>query len=472
MRILLVSHRYPPLHAAGAEAYAARLACALARRGHAVHVFAAEKDVARRDLSLSEREHEGVAVTELVNNLFHERFRATWDRPEVDALFEGLLERWRPDVVHLQHLMYLSIGCAEAAARRGIPVVFTLHDFWLQCPRFGQRLHPDGTLCAPIDFERCGGCLTSFKHAQSPLQRSAGKALAALRGATGLDLSGAARGAERLLRSPASAPLAEPEPQAAAALAREAAERDQAMRERLVPSVDLFLSPSRFLLERLVEWGIPADRIRHVRAGIDGARFASVARTTSDRLRVAFLGTLSRHKGPHVLVDAWSRLSAEQRERATLDLYGPPGGDPHYVAELETAARACGARLHPRLEGDAVLELHARTDLLVVPSLWYENQPLVILEALWARTPLAVSDLGGMAELVTEGETGLRFPAGDAGELARRLGELIADRRALEALQRARPAPPDVSSDVDQVERAYRELLAHRAPRPESGGPP
>jgi glycosyltransferase involved in cell wall biosynthesis len=463
MRILLVSHRYPPRHAAGAEAYAARLARELVRRGHAVRVFAAEKDVGRRDLSLAEREHEGVAVTELVNNLYHERFRETWDRPAVDRLFDELLERWRPDVVHVQHLMYLSIGCAEAAARRGIPVVFTLHDFWLQCPRFGQRLHPDGTVCAPIDFTRCGGCLTSFKHAQSQLQRRTGKALAALRGATGLDLTGAARGAEKLLRPPPSQ-AAEPAPEDAAAMAREAAERDEAMRSRLVPAVDLFLSPSRFLLERLVEWGVPAERIRHVRAGIDGARFSRVVHTPSERLRVVFLGTLARHKGPHVLVDAWTRLPAELRQRATLDLYGPPGGDPAYVAELEAAARACGAGLHGRLVGDAVVDLHARTDLFVVPSLWYENQPLVILEALWARTPLAVSDLGGMAELVREGETGLRFPAGDSAALASRLAELIEDRRALDALQRARPAPPDVSSDVDQVERAYGELLARRRP--------
>src|SRR5687767_14553183 len=293
MRILLVSHRYPPRHSAGAEAYAARLASALARLGHAVRVLAAEKDVARRDLSLAEREHEGVAVTELVNNLFHERFRETWDRPAIDRTFAQLLARWRPDVVHLQHLMYLSIGVAEAAAQRGIPVVFTLHDFWLQCPRFGQRLHPDGSVCATIDFARCGGCLTSFKHAQSGLQRRAGKALAALRGATGLDLSGAARGAERLLgQGPAA--TGEPDQADAAALAREAAERDEAMRARLVPAVDLFLSPSRFLLEQLVEWGVPAERIRHVRAGIDGARFARVVRTPSDRLRVVFLGTLAR----------------------------------------------------------------------------------------------------------------------------------------------------------------------------------
>jgi glycosyltransferase involved in cell wall biosynthesis len=242
------------------------------------------------------------------------------------------------------------------------------------------------------------------------------------------------------------------------------------MRMRLVPAVDLFLSPSRFLLEQLVAWGVPAERIRHVRAGIDGARFERIVRVPSERLRVAFLGTLARHKGPHVLIAAWARLPEDLRQRGSLDLYGPPGGDPAYVAELEAAARACGARLHGRLEGDAVLELHARTDLLVVPSLWFENQPLVILEALWARTALAVSDLGGMAELVHEGETGLCFPAGDAAALATRLAELLGDRRALDALQRSRPAPPDVSSDVEQVEGAYRELLARRARSGGGGG--
>jgi hypothetical protein len=71
---------------------------------------------------------------------------------------------------------------------------------------------------------------------------------------------------------------------------------------------------------------------------------------------------------------------------------------------------------------------------------------------------------------VREGETGLRCPAGDAAALAARLAELLADRRALDALQRSRPAPPDVSSDVEQVEGAYRELLGRRARSGGGGG--
>ncbi len=69
MRILLVSHRYPPLHTAGTEVYTADLAAGLVERGHEVTVFATEKDIAREHLSLGEREHEGVKVVELVNNL-------------------------------------------------------------------------------------------------------------------------------------------------------------------------------------------------------------------------------------------------------------------------------------------------------------------------------------------------------------------------------------------------------------------
>src|SRR5262249_34724491 len=158
-----VSHRFPPEGAAGTETYTANLGAGLSRRGHAVSVFAAAKDIGSPDLSVRLRDHEGIPVEEVVNNLFHREFRETWDHPRIDAIFGARLDRERPDIVHVQHLLYLSAGCVEAARSRGIPVVFTLHDYWLQCPRFGQRLHPDGAVCDRIDFGRCGTCLPSFK---------------------------------------------------------------------------------------------------------------------------------------------------------------------------------------------------------------------------------------------------------------------------------------------------------------------
>jgi glycosyltransferase involved in cell wall biosynthesis len=140
------------------------------------------------------------------------------------------------------------------------------------------------------------------------------------------------------------------------------------------------------------------------------------------------------------------------------------------VADLERAARAAGVGLHGRLPREDVGRVLAGTDLLVVPSLWWENQPLVILEALAAGTPLAVSDLGGMAELVGEGTDGLRFPAGDVDALERLLRRVLEEPTRLDALAASPSAMPDVATATDLVELAYADALAVRRARSAGDG--
>jgi glycosyltransferase involved in cell wall biosynthesis len=458
VKILLVSHRFPPEGAAGTETYTANLAAGLRRRGHAVRVFAAAKDIGSADLSTRKREHEGIQVEEVVNNLFHREFRETFDHPRIGAIFGELLERERPEIVHVQHLLYLSAGCVEEARARRIPVVFTLHDYWLQCPRFGQRLHPDGVVCDRIDFGRCGTCLPSFKWAQTPAQRRVGAAIAGVRSATRIDLAPIARRtADALARGTAPA-FVPPPADLAAAMAREAEARSRELFDRIVPSVDLFLAPSRFLCDRLVrEWGIPEAKIEHLRFGMDLQAFRAHPRTTSPILRVAFLGSLIAAKGPHVLLEAWKRIPPELRARGSLALHGPALHEPEYVARLEALAAEAGARILGPLDRAEVPRALASIDLLVVPSVWFENAPLVIAEALAARTPLLVSDLGGMSELVEEGRGGWRFRIGDAGDLARKLGELLTDPSRLASLVPP-PDPPTFEAHLDAIEVRYRKL--------------
>ena len=474
MKVLLVSHNYPPLSSAGTELYTAQLAAGLRARGHEPLVFTTAKDISRAHLSLSEREHDGVRVLELVNNLHHESFRETWDQPVIERLFDGVLARERPELVHFQHLMHLSAGCAEAAARRGLPVVFTLHDFWLQCARHGQRVHADGSLCRAIELARCAGCMVSFPFAQSPLERRLSGWLASLRGATGLDLGPAARRARALLagRAPAEDRALAEDPRAVAAVRAELEARAAGLRERLGRAVDRFLSPSAFLRARFVEWGLDPGRIEHLPTGVDLSLFGGRERAARGaRLRVAFVGTLIRAKGPHVLLEAWGLLPAEARARAELELAGPARHEPAFQRELAAAAERVGARLRGPLDRAGVAAKLRATDLLVVPSVWFENAPLVILEALAARTPLLVSNLGGMAELVEEGLSGFHFELGDARDLAAKISAVIDDPASLDALYARPVALPAEAEHLDGVLAVYARVARERAAPGRAGGP-
>ncbi len=449
MRILLVSHRFPPEHTAGTEVYSAELGARLVALGCQVKVFTAGKDVGRPDLSVHERVHRRMGVVELTNNLFLERFEETYRRPAVDDRFAQLLDEWRPDVVHVHHLLYLSSGLLDRARERGIPVVMTLHDFWLECPRFGQLVHADGSLCREVDAQRCGACLPSFPWRQSGLARGVGRALSGVRRGTGVDLAPLARGVGRALQGRRGQERFEPpDAEEQARYAEAVRERRAYLTGRVPGAVQRFLSPSRFLRERMVAWGLPAERITYLSSGVDRDAFAAPRRPRSSTPVVRFLGTFVPLKGAHVLLEAWGRLDPELRARGELHLHGPDGFVPEYVAELDRRAAALGVTRTPALDRAGVARALAETDLLVVPSLWFENRPLIVLEALAARVPLCVSDLGGLVELVEEGVAGWRFPCGDSQALASRLAELLAEPRRLEEL----------SFDVDHLLPSWDEV--------------
>lgn len=455
VRVLLVSHRYPPVNTAGTEVYTASVAARLSAAGAEVEVFCADKDVGEEDRSLRVREHEGVRVHEFVNNLHLSGLRETWELPEAERAFVEVLEEFQPDVVHFNHLMYLSMGCLKAARDRAA-VVYTLHDLWLSCPRWGQRLGWDGELCHEVDLARCGECMAHTKFAQTSMEERISGWLVRLKESTGLDLAEAARRARKLLAERDEAPA--PASGLAAELGEAVREREEEVRSAVV-AVDRFLSPSRFVADELVRWGLDAARVEHLGTGLaEGEVPRRVPR--GERLRVRFLGSLIPSKGAHVLVEAWARLSPELRERGELVLYGPPGHDAAYTASLERAVEEAGARWGGLLERDEVPRELAQADLVCLPSLWFENLPLVVLEARAAGVPLLVSDLGGLSEAVEEGAGGWRFPAGDSAALSAKLEELLRDPAALDAMQI--PPAPTAEAHFARLFEVYHEVQSER----------
>ena len=148
MRILQVVHGFPPDQMAGAEVYTWSLGREMARRGHDVHVLAPVQRGGTPQGTLIEENVDGMAVLRLDRELRPRRLEETYSDPWVDELFAGLLRRLKPEVVHVQHTIGLSVGVLAVARAAGVPVVMTLHDFWFHCPCHQSRYDRRGIKAA------------------------------------------------------------------------------------------------------------------------------------------------------------------------------------------------------------------------------------------------------------------------------------------------------------------------------------
>jgi len=445
VRILLVVHGFPPAASGGTEVYVRDFAAALAASGDDVMVLTRENDAHRPELSVRTSADGPVRVT-TINNTFQscESFEESYAHPAIERLAGDVLDEWRPDVVHVQHLTCLSTGIPRQAALRAIPVVLTLNDYWLICHR-GQMVDLKGRRCAGPFEGGCAGCLPP-----------------------GVLASAAAFRAGRLLRS-VPVPGA---PQAVHLAARAIGAMTPSDRTRAatvarlrhmqsaVRDVDLFLAPSATLADAFVPFGIPADRVARCNQGIALAPFEEGRRIESGPLRVGFAGGLLPTKGPHVLIDAIEQLPSGS---VVVDLLGSSGtyhGHDGYAESLaprlgHRAIRRCGPVPHERMPA-----VFRDLDVLVVPSTWIENAPFIIREAFAARVPVVASDLGGMAEMVRDGIDGLLFPAGDVRALAAALRRLVDDRGLLATLRAGIIRPMSIEADAASVRRIYGQLTA------------
>lgn len=224
--------------------------------------------------------------------------------------------------------------------------------------------------------------------------------------------------------------------------------------------VNRFISPSHFLKGRFVEFGINADRISVLDNGFDLRPWKGVSKrkrnAESGPLRVVFLGTWIPTKGVHILIEAFKGLDPL---RARLDVHGyAPGYDGHEDYE-DQLRRLVGRAPHIRL-GDAyapeqVPALLGPADVLVAPSIWYENSPLTIHEAFLAGVVVVASNHGGLKEFVRNGVNGFTFEPGNAESLRQVLNRLVDDRGLLADLREKSPPVLSIEEHTRALERIY-----------------
>jgi glycosyltransferase involved in cell wall biosynthesis len=464
VRILHALHFFLPQHSGGTEVYTLRLARAQSKK-HDVALFFSEKIHSRRNYELLRRTTEGLDCRVVVNNLLYPNFRATFDNAAIELRFEEVLADFKPDVVHVQHLMLLSMGLVEAAKRSGARVVVTLQDFWLWCARMGQLLMPDGSICSGPRPAKCAECLADFPYTQKRGAAHAFRGIELMRRTFGVDLSPLVervRGWQPLLPARRASDRRESRPRSPlpeAQLAQRAAKAAE-----VLELVDRIVAPSQLLRDRAVEWGAPADRISLLRYGVDLPPRRSVRRYAPDgRVRFAFIGTPAPHKGVHVLIDGFR---AAGLENASLTIFGSSRTDPVYFADLKRRAQGLSVTFPGAIPNAQVPSALEEIDALVVPSLWLENWPVVVQEARLMRVPVIASRIGGLAEGVRHGVDGLLFEPGDAVGLATALRRVAREPKLLARFAAKATLPPP----MEEHEAALEKLYAMGGARPASGG--
>ena len=415
MRIAYVVHKFPPESIGGTEVYTWSLARQLAAKGHEVHVFypsamegAGDWPDVQDGLSVWRAPLREVRTTD---SLAHS-FWATFRNRAIESSFSRFLSRTRPDLVHFQHVQGVSARLLSMTVRR--PSVLTLHDYWYYCAN-SQLLRYGRTPCegSPSGW-LCGECGASKAGLVAPL----------------------------VLRPFLAVPFIY---------------RNWFIR-RVLGNVSLFIAPSAFLREQYVQAGFTAERMIMLGHGLDRDRLLPRAGAASGRrsgARFGYLGSIAWQKGVHVLVSAFNHLP----ENASLTVYGDPNTFPDYAAHLRALAQHPRIRFAGRLDyqrvGDALSEL----DYLVMPSLWYENYPLVIQEAFAVGVPVVASRLGALAERIRDGENGRLFEAGDEADLARVIAELI-EEPELRDTYRANIVPdPTMAEHALRMTEIYGSLM-------------
>jgi len=371
MRILIANTRH--FKQGGDSTYTFGLADALRAAGHEVGFFAMAGDRNEPDPNsdlfvshidfreLNQRKTLSSGVQVLRRSIFSS---------EAEEKVTRLIDRFKPDVVHLQNIhAHLTPSIVFAARRSGLPVVWTMHDYKLMCPNSHFRIDTTGALCESC---RPGNYLpaVSKKCKKGSLLASGMAAVEAY--------AHWARGLRR--------------------------------------QVDCYISPSRFLADKLIEHGWPAESVRHVPNFLDAP--ADLPRRGAGR-HFLFVGKLEELKGIGTLLDA-----APKVPQCDILLVGGCD-DPAVRSRLEhlpANVRYMGAKT--RSEITALL---ADARALVMPSIWYENQPMVILEAFAAGVPVIGSRIGGLPELIADGSRGTLVEAGNARELASAIARLDGD---------------------------------------------
>lgn len=410
MHILYIVHQFYPEFYSGTEKFLLNLSSTLQKDGHFVRLvtYSFNQDGRtpdqNRKLSVRKYFYNNIPVVSLKHKIIPPDINISCDDQEIYAFaMKFLQQEKRCDMLHIAHPMRLS-SFARAATSLGIPYMLTLTDFWLICPKVTLQTS-SGSLCTGPE----GGtvCRQWCPELHSEFVRTR------------------LRMAEKVLRGATA-----------------------------------IVSPSRFLAS-IFRKEIPDLNIQIIPHGMN-LQFLDASPKKykkGDRIVFGFCGGLAPHKGVHLLLKAFRNLHSTNAE---LKVYGSCGQETDYLQLLQEIAGRddritfCGP--YGETEVGKILR---GIDVIAVPSIWYENYPLVLHEALACNVPVIASNIGGMAEKIKDSINGFTFRAGDKDDLESKLRDIVGNPEILnEIKQKLNECNlPMVEEEAYMYQRLYRLAL-------------
>lgn len=396
MKVLKVIHGFPPDYMAGSEVYSYNLVKELQKYAD-VFVFTRVENDFDEEYKIYDEQFENIKIRRINNpkkdyTLFDKYFNKN-----IEQQFRKYITEINPDIIHIGHLSHLSVNIIKIAKEEfKLPVVFTIHDFWMYCVK-GQLLNYKNEICSEQTPEKCQNCINY----QSTL--------------TEISFY-------------------------------------QEYLKKLINMVDIFISPSYFLKDFYINNGVDSTKIIYSKYGFNKnlITYKDKKFNKSDTIKFGFIGRIIPSKGIKLLIDVFNEL-----QNCEIDIYGFIGNKKRFLEVSENIKFKGG------YDNNNINDILSNFDVLIAPSIWYENAPLVIQEAFIAGIPVITSNIGGMKELVNNNINGFTFDVNNKKDLKRIINEIINNPLILNNLNLKENVDIVVSieDEVKEIFKIYKDLL-------------
>jgi glycosyltransferase involved in cell wall biosynthesis len=221
--------------------------------------------------------------------------------------------------------------------------------------------------------------------------------------------------------------------------------------KNVLMNIDIFISPSKSMQKFFVDHGVDKSKILYSKYGFDKINANKNNKNYSRAIKFGFLGRVIPSKGIHILIKAFTMVNSQKAE---LHIYGSPEGY-KYLKEYSNSK----VFFHGEHDHFSVIKALRNIDVLIVPSLWHENSPLVIQEAFLAGIPVIASDGNGIKELVKNGINGFIFKMGDIDDLTIKIKKIINNPILINRLRPDTTDIKDIKIDAKNFISICRDLI-------------